>query len=180
MSSTSRFRRLPPVCAVVAVLRGVDGRLALERRYVGSELVMEDGRRFHVFRHLAASGAGGGAEGSGAVLVVRFRFARLPDGLNRWLSLIPVPLIGGYPGFRHKLWMADPQSGFWQGVYEWESVDAVEAYRSSFVLRLMTRRAEPESISYAVMEGTRLADFVDRCVRDPLQSPGNRDSVAGA
>ena len=172
MSSTGRFRRLPPVCAVFAVLRGLVGRLALERRYVGTELVMEDGRHFRVFRHLAASGAGAEAEGSCAVFVVRFRFARLPDRLNRWLSLIPVPLIGGYPGFRHKLWMADQQSGFWQGVYEWESADAVEAYRRSFVLRLMNRRAEPESIFCTVMGGMSLADFVER--RTAEHGPSSR------
>ena len=172
MSSKSRLRRLPPICALVAVLRALVGRLGFERRYVDRELVMEDGRCFRVFRHLAASRAGSGANGASTVFVVRFRFARLPEGLNRWLSLIPVPLIGGYPGFRHKLWMADQQSRYWQGVYEWESADAVAAYRRSLVLRLMNRRAEPESISYSVIEGTRLQDFVERCTgpreTDPL------------
>ena len=77
-----------------------------------------------------------------------------------------MPLIAGYPGFRHKLWMADEVSGTWQGVYEWESPEAVEVYRSSFVLGLMNRRAEPTSISYTVLQDTRLDDFVDqRAVR---------------
>ena len=133
---------------------------------------MEDGRRFRVFRHLALRGPGAGAEDSSAVFVVRFRFARLPERLNRLLSLIPVPLIGGYPGFRHKVWMVDEESGYWQGVYEWKSAAAVEAYRGSFVLRLMNRRAEPESISYAVLEGTRLTDFADRYAGVP-RSPGS-------
>lgn len=155
-----RLRCLPPVCALVALSNVLLGRLEFERRYVGRGLVMEDGRRFRVFRHLTLRGSGAGSPNPPAVFVVRFRFARLSQDLNRWLSLIPVPLIAGCPGFRQKLWMADEQSGHWQGVYEWESAEAVREYRGSFVLRLMNRRAESESISYTVVEGIHLADFV--------------------
>jgi len=162
MRLKNRFCRLPPVCALVAALRGIIGRLRFERRYVGSVLVMEDGQRFRVFRRLSLRGSGAGGQVSPAVLVVRFKFARFSQGLNRWLSLIPVPMIGGYPGFRDKLWMADEETGYWQGVYEWESPEAIEAYRRSFVLRTMNRRAAPQSISYAVMERTQLADYVNR------------------
>ena len=162
MSPNTSFRRLPPVCALAALLRGLSGRLRFERRYVGTTLAMEDDRRFRVFRHLSLRGGKAEAQAPPAVLVVRFKFARFSQGLNRLLSLIPVPLIGGYPGFRHKLWMVDEESGAWQGVYEWESNEAVEAYRRSFVLRTMNRRAEPKSISYAVIERTRLVDYVNR------------------
>ena len=106
MSSKNRVRRLPPVCALVAVLRMLTGRLRLESRYVGSMIVMEDGQRFRVFRHLSLSGNEEREQGApaSAILVVRFKFARFSQALNRLLSLIPVPLIGGYPGFRQKLW----------------------------------------------------------------------------
>mgnify|MGYP001824571349 CR=1 FL=1 len=162
MSSKNRVRRLPPVCALVAVLRMLTGRLRLESRYVGSIVVMEDGQRFRVFRHLSLSGNEEREQGApaSAILVVRFKFARLSQALNRWLSLIPVPLIGGYPGFRQKLWMVHEETGYWQGVYEWESAEAVREYRGSFVLRLMNRRAESESILYTVVEGMHLTDFI--------------------
>jgi hypothetical protein len=162
MNSKNGFRRLPPVCALIALLRGLSGRLRFERRYVGRVFVMEDGQRFRAFRHLTLRGSRAGTQASPSVLVVRFRFARLSQGLNRLLSLIPVPLIGGYPGFRHKLWLAQEKTRYWQGAYEFESTEAVEAYRSSFVLRAMNRRAEPESISYTVIEQTQLADCVNR------------------
>ena len=162
MSSKNRFRRLPPVCALCAMLRALARRLRLERQYVGRVLVMEDGQRFRVFRHLSLRTSRAGVQGSPAVFVVRFKFARFSQGVNRLLSLIPVPLIGGYPGFRHKLWMVNEESGYWQGVYEWESPQDVEAYRRSFALRMMNRRAEPESISYEVIEQTQLADYVNR------------------
>jgi hypothetical protein len=125
MNSQNRFRRLPPVCALVAVLRVLTGRLRFENRYVGRVFVMENGQRFRAFRHLSQRAGGAGGQVSPAVLVVRFKFARFSQSVNRLLSLIPVPLIGGYPGFRHKLWMVDDETGYWQGVYEWKSAEAV-------------------------------------------------------
>ncbi len=160
MNSKNRFRRLPPVCALVAVLRLLIGDLRFERRYLGRVFVMEDGQRFRVFRHLSFRGGRTESEVSPAVFVVRFKFARFSQGLNRLLSLIPVPLIGGYPGFRNKLWMVQEETGFWQGVYEWESTEAVETYRRSFVLGAMSRRAEPGSISETVILRTPLEDYV--------------------
>jgi hypothetical protein len=160
MNSKNRVRRLPPVCALVAVLRMLTARLRLESRYVGSIFVMEDGQRFRVFRHMSLSGKEEREQGAPAVLVVRFKFARFPQALNRLLSLISVPLIGGYPGFRQKLWMVQEETGYWQGVYEWESTEAVERYRRSFVLGLMNRRAEPDSISETVIPRTLLEDYV--------------------
>jgi len=161
MISKNRIRRSPPVCVLVAVALVVLGRLRFRRRYVGRVLVTEDGQRFRVFRYLSLRKSREGAERSPAVLVIRFKFARLSQGLNRWLSLVPIPLIGGYPGFRHKLWMADEETGYWQGVYEWESSAVVEAYRRSFVLGVMNRRAEPKSISYTMIPQARLADYLE-------------------
>ncbi len=158
MSLQSPLRRFPPVCLLVAAVLALIGRLRFRRRLVGRELVMDDGRRYRVFRHLTLRSSNGAAP---AVLVVRFRFARFSQPANRRLSLIPVPLIGGFPGFRQKLWMVDEETGAWQGVYEWESAAAVELYRRSFVLGMMNRRADPGSITYTVIPQTRLADYLE-------------------
>ena len=154
----NRFRRFPPVCLLVAAVLAVLRHLQFRRRYVGNELVMEDGRRFRVFRHLSLRSNSGIAP---AMLVVRFKFARFSQRVNRLLSLIPVALIGGFPGFREKLWMVDEETGDWQGVYEWESPEAVELYRHSFVLGVMNRRADPGSISSTVIPQARLADYLE-------------------
>ena len=158
LSHKTRVRRLPPICLLAAVVQTLLGGLQLRRRFVGRELVMDDGRRFRIFRHLSQRSSSGVAP---AVLVVQFRFVRFPQRVNRLLSLVPVPLIGGFPGFRHKLWMVDEETGAWQGVYEWESAEAVELYRRSFVLGVMNRRADPESISFTVVPKTRLADYLE-------------------
>ena len=40
--------------------------------------------------------------------------------------------------------MLGRNTGMFQGVYEWDSVEDAEAYRTSFPLRLMRKRAIPE------------------------------------
>jgi len=57
--------------------------------------------------------------------------------------------------------MVDEETGDWQGVYEWESAEAVELYRRSFVLGVMNRRADPGSITHTVVPETRLADYLE-------------------
>lgn len=154
----SRSRRLPPICVAAAVVSALCGRLRFRRRYVGTVFVMEDMRTFRVFRHLSTRPRRAAADRP-AILVVRFRFARLSQRWNRLLSLLPVPVIGGFPGFHQKLWMADDH-GWWQGVYEWESARALEAYRASAVFRTMKRRAAPGTLSTTVIESRRLDEWL--------------------
>ncbi len=68
--------------------------------------------------------------------------------------------------------MVDEETGYWQGVYEWESTEAVEAYRRSFVLGAMNRRAEPRSVSQTTIPQTRLADYANRLTASASGSPG--------
>jgi hypothetical protein len=161
MSSENRFRRLPPICAFVAVLRLLTRRLRFDNRYVGRVFVMKDGQRFRAFRHLSQDTSKARAQTSPAVFVARLEFARFSQGLNRLLSWVPVPLIGGCPGFRHKLWMVNEETGCWQGVYEWESAEAVESYRRSLVFRTMKRRATPGSVACTVIPQTRMVDYLN-------------------
>lgn len=158
MSPESRFRRLPPVCLLVAISLALRRRLRFRHRHVGSVLAMDDGRRFRVFRHMERLETGDDAP---SVLVIRFRFARFSQQLNRLLSLLPIPVIGGFPGFRTKLWMVEEGTGFWQGVYEWESPEALDLYRQSFVLGMMNRRAEADSITSTVIPRTRLSEYLE-------------------
>lgn len=174
----SRLRRLPPICVLVSVRGALLGRLGFQRQLVGKVLVMEDGCGFRVFRHLSLAAHGPDSSGSPAVLVVRFRFARLSQRANRLLSLLPVPVIAGFPGFREKLWMADDR-GWWQGVYEWESGRAVEAYRTSAVFRTMERRAAPGTLSWDVVESTRLGDWLEGRTGEALPGHGSTTSGGG-
>jgi len=39
-----------------------------------------------------------------------------------------------------------------QGLYEWDTVDEAEKYRFSFPMRLMKKRAIPQSLTYEIKE----------------------------
>ena len=80
--------------------------------------------------------------------------------MNIRLSRIPILLIAGFPGFRDKLWMIDWKTDYWQGIYQWKNIKAIENYKKSFVLRMMNKRAIEKSISYEVIENRDIDDYL--------------------
>jgi len=157
-------RRLPPVCIIVAIGSLLIGRIRFPRNHLGKTIEMEDGQRFTAFRHVTKLRRG---VENPAVLVVRFTFAKYSQKANRRLSLIPIPLIVGFLGFRDKIWMVNEENGYWQGVYQWDSVQSVEEYKRSFVLGIMNRRASPKTVTSQVVLNTHLQDYMnDHEVRD--------------
>lgn len=146
---------------IVSLIRAF-GRLVLlklrfPRKYTGVIIRMEDGKEFTVFRHMKLKKP---VTATGTVLVVRFRFSRFPHAVNKKLSLIPVPLIAGFPGFRDKIWMIDYDSGLWQGVYQFADSASVEKYKASFVLKLMNARTEKETVNSQILPDTDIDDYI--------------------
>jgi len=94
------------------------------------------------------------------VLMVRFRFARFSPVANRRLSLIPVPIILGMPGFRQKTWTFCEASDFSQGIYQFESPETADGYRLSFVMRILEKRSAPGSMTHEVFEGVLIEDYL--------------------
>ncbi|MBU8932497.1 MAG: YdhR family protein [candidate division Zixibacteria bacterium] len=103
------------------------------------------------------------------VLVVRFHFARFSQTANRRLSLIPILLIAGFPGFHEKIWMINEENGEWLGLYEWETERVAKDYEKSFVLRLMTRRAEEGSVSLRIIRGASVSGYLQKKDRSIAQ-----------
>lgn len=105
---------------------------------------------FVVFRKMVLDPPQGQDDPPGALFTVRFHFNRLSAQANKRLSLIPAPFIAAQPGFRSKTWMLGHETGMFQGVYEWDTVADAESYWTSFPLRLMKRRAVPESLWHEI------------------------------
>jgi hypothetical protein len=105
---------------------------------------------FVVFRKMILDPPNDQSDSRGALFTVRFHFAHLSPGINKRLSLIPAPFIAAQPGFRSKTWMLGQNTGMFQGVYEWQTVADAEAYWTSFPMRLMKRRAVPESLWHEI------------------------------
>jgi hypothetical protein len=141
--------QFPPALLARSIGLRLRGRVRFSKEAIGEVFPGAD-EEFVVFRKLIADPSEGEANPPGAQFTVRFRFARLSAKANERLSLIPAPFIAAQPGFRSKAWMTGRETGMFQGVYEFDSVPDAEAYWDSFPLRLMKRRAVPESLWHEI------------------------------
>lgn len=132
------------------------------KKYVGKTVQMDDGQSFTIFRQITVNSPKKRPEGSPAVFRVRFKFAALSHKANKRASLIPIPLIIACPGFRSKIWMLNEKTGYWQGVYQWDSEAAVEAYKQSFVLGVMNKRAISESITCETIPDMTISEYMNQ------------------
>ena len=102
-------------------------KLHFPTNYNNKVVRAEDGKEFTIFRHMHLKSSG--QPEAGSIFIVRFRFKKFSHSTNIRLSRIPILLIAGFPGFSDKLWMIDWKSGYWQGVYQWENLKAIEKYK---------------------------------------------------
>jgi hypothetical protein len=126
------------------------GRLHFPPGRIGQPYRLPDGSAPIIFREARMIPVAGKPDTPGAQFHVRFHLKGMSNRLNRWFSLLPIPFFIGLPGFRHKLWMVDPETGDCHGVYQWDSVAAAEQYAASFAMRFMTGRSVPGSVVYAI------------------------------
>ena len=137
-------------------------KIHFPKDFLGKSVLMDDGQKFTIFRHMTLNSGIDYSDHSMTVFRVRFKFAKLSQKANKLTSLIPIFLIVSFPGFREKIWMINEDTDYWQGIYQWESEDAVEKYRKSFVLGVMNNRSVPDSISSEVIPDTDLSDYIIR------------------
>jgi hypothetical protein len=120
---------------------------------------MEDGEQYTVFRQIQIYPEKNAA--APVTFIVRFKFSRFSHNTNRIISSIPMLLITGFPGFHKKMYGVNMENGYWQGMYQWKSEQALEDYKQSFVYRMMNRRAFDDSISSEKFPQMQLLRFVE-------------------
>jgi hypothetical protein len=145
----SKISEFPPLLLARAAGLGLRGRVHFARDSVADVEHGED-EDFEVFRKVILEPSKDQPEKSGAILIVRFHFARFAAKTNRFLSLIPIPFIVAQQGFRSKTWMMGRKTGAFQGLYEWDSIEDAENYWTSFPMKLMKRRAVPETLNHEI------------------------------
>ena len=155
----TRFRKSPPVCLGISLIRLLTGKLKCSQQYLGNSVKMKDGSEFTIFRHITTRSLC--QDTSAVVFIVSFKFARLSHNANKLASIIPMLLITGFPGFTTKMYAVNLINGYWQGMYQWKSVKHLEEYKNSFVFRIMNKRALSDSISSSEFEGQYLIDFIE-------------------
>jgi hypothetical protein len=128
----------------------IQGRIHFPKDRLGE--IVGEGEKFEVFRYMTLDPGENQPDKPGAIFKVRFRFASMSPEMNKRTSRIPIPFIVAQPGFRSKMWALGRESGEFQGIYEWDTVASGENYWTSFPMKLMKRRAVPESLSYEIEE----------------------------
>lgn len=156
---SSRFRKSPPVCLWISSFRVFLGKLRLSDDFVGQDVKMPDGGVFNIFRHITRKPVP--SSDSTTVFIVSFKFARGSHSANQVASVLPMLLITGFPGFHAKMYGVDKETGYWQGMYQWESKVALEKYKKSFVFRMMNKRAINSTLKYHELENQTLVDFIN-------------------
>ena len=117
------IRKNPLVCLLLSLVRVLLGRLKYSKEYIGTTLKMENGESYKIFRNIKSVPQAHNEQGT--VFIVNFKFARLSQRANRFVSQLPMLLITGFPGFRVKMYALNQETGYWLGIYQWESKHAL-------------------------------------------------------
>jgi hypothetical protein len=127
----------PPILIARTFLFLLQGRIHYDKDIIGKIVHEDDKKR-------------GQTKDPGAIFRVTFSFAKMSISTNKKLSLIPIPLIIGQPGFRSKTWMIGKKTERFQGFYEWDTVESAENYWSSFPMKLMKRRSTSGTLNHEI------------------------------
>ena len=160
------LRKIPPVCLVISLLRLIVGKLRFSKKFIGDSVKMYDGREFIIFRHIRMHPLTPNPEN--AVFIVNFKFAKLSHKANKIASILPMLLITGFPGFMTKMYAVNLETGYWQGMYQWESLKHLEEYKKSFVFRMMNKRAIKESIQSYDITNQQLTNYINSITTNNL------------
>jgi hypothetical protein len=142
--------------AVVCVGRTIElllqRRLHLRRARIGTSIALPDGRTFTVFRESIRDGDAGPEQVN---LAVWFHLRGIPAGsrvrrfLFERLCLVNTVLFAGFDGYRVKLWMVDPGTADYAGLYRWHSPGEAEAY-ARYIVGVLTPLSRAGSVGYQI------------------------------
>ena len=133
-------------------------------RFMGEIIEMDDHSNFQVFRHITKQQVAFNPKFT--VFIVSFKFTHLSHRANKLASIVPMLLITGFPGFVKKIYAVNHANGYWQGMYQWESLEYLEEYKQSLVFKVMNKRANPNTIHFIQFENLSLDNVVKEKVRN--------------
>ena len=59
-------------------------------------------------------------------------------------------LFAGFDGYRVKLWMVDPQTADYAGLYSWRSVEEAQVY-ARYIVTILTPVSNRGSVGYKIL-----------------------------
>jgi hypothetical protein len=128
-------------------------RLHRDPGTVGSTAALPDGRTFTIFRDTSCDEP---ATGEPVTLAVWFRLKGVPAGapIRRWIfereSILNTLLYAGFAGYRRKLWMVDPVTSEYAGLYDWIGAEAAGRY-ARYITAVLRPLSVPGSVGYQIV-----------------------------
>ena len=127
------------------------GRIDFPKNRKNEEILMYDGQKFKIFRQVIKKSKKEQTVHPEALFKVRFIVENMSMKQNIRFSRIPIPFFIGLPGFRSKLWTFSEETGYFQGIYEWDTIKHAKKYSTSFAMKFMTQRSKPGSVSSSIL-----------------------------
>ena len=130
-----------------------DHALHLRRSRLGSSYGLGAHGRFAIFRETVSDASG---DARPVVLVVGFRLRVIGSSpaahrLFQRCCILTTPFWSGLPGFHVKLWMVDPATKDYLGIYDWAGRGPAQAYVHALV-RVLEALSVPGSVWYQLTE----------------------------
>jgi hypothetical protein len=140
------------------------GQLHLSPSRVGAAVALPDGRRFVVFRESTCEGVGGSQP---VTLAVWFHLRGVPAGahlrrhLFERLCILNTILFAGFPGYLVKLWMVDPSTADFAGLYAWRSAEEADTY-GRYITAVLKPLSKAGSVGYRVLSDMEFEEYLRR------------------
>lgn len=130
------------------------GSLRLRRARLGTAYDLGSRGTYVVFRETVSTG--GTAGEPPVVLVVGFRLRVIGTSspahrLFQRCCILTTPFWSGFAGFRVKLWMVDPDTEDYLGIYEWRGREQAQFYVDALV-RVLRPLSVSGSVWYEILE----------------------------
>jgi hypothetical protein len=128
-----------------------------------------------VFRESICDGDSGFGQ---VTLAVWFHLRGIPQGsrvrrfLFERLCLVNTILFAGFDGYRVKLWMVNPDTADYAGLYSWRSVEEAEVY-ARYIVGVLSPLSTSESVGYQIFPDIELEDLLTS--HDPALSLSPKD-----
>lgn len=145
-----KYTQIPTILLARAMRLWIKGYVHFLKDQNGS--IMKDKEDFIIFRKVAVYPKHKQYTSPTIILKVFFQFKRFSLKINKILSLIPIPFIIAQKGFRSKTWMFGKDTGIFHGLYEWDTIDDAKQYLDSLPLKLMKKRAIPDTLLFEIID----------------------------
>lgn len=153
------------------------GQLHLNRERLGRMYAIDQRGTYQIFRETRSDVV---ENDDSVVLVVGFRLKvlrsfALPHWIFQRLCLLTTPFWSGLPGFRIKLWMVDPATRDYLGIYDWSGKANAQNYVEALV-RVLSPLSTKGSVWYRIDDDEPFERFLEMRERDTRNTSNTRDT----